>query len=168
MGYLPAMIGNTILDESCRVGPSGGMLPYRAVIFDNTYTPGPGDAGFANVKYPNTTFANGERCVGVIVDPVVGVGNPISSIQVIAQATIVRVRTHGNVPVLTDNTTGGTNLKAGDYAAASVVATYDGCVHKAALTNNALSTGQHVLGVSWTTVAANGLYALITIQPHES
>lgn len=188
MGFAPANLGLRLLEDSFKVGPSTGVLPFRVVIQDNVATPNYGTQWKAQVKFPNTSFANGERPVGVVVGPWslaqtasdgLAPATAWAAFNTIAQGRSVNVRTHGVVPILCDDSTDSTAINAGTAVRTSTsvtttvssqTVTMGGCVAAAALTNNAYSANQHIVGLSYTRVAPaadSSQYALVRLHGAE-
>lgn len=164
MGIQPTFLGNVVLAESFRCGPSAGLLPFRAVCLDNTVTPtNYGTNWLPPVKNPNRTFAALEAIIGVITDPVAETVS--GTIDTIAQNRFVTVRMFGTVPVISDSSVVATPIRIGDYVASSSVASMDGRAARATRTGNVIDTAQHVMGVALTPSSASGTYTLIKIQP---
>lgn len=190
MGFAPTTIGNRVLEETFRSGPSTGILPWRVVILDNVATLNAGTQVFAPVKHPSTTFANGEKALGVAVGPesmiVAAASDGLApatawaAFTAIAQNRSVTVRLMGTVPILCDDTTDSTAINAGDYVRTSTstnttkssqTVTMAGCVAKAAMTtNNVVDANQHVVGLAFSRVAPSAdssIYVMTKLQPAE-
>lgn len=192
MGFHPNNIGDDILSKTFKANPSAGILPFRVVMFDNVATPNYGQAGLAPIKHPATTFANGEKVLGVATGPsslyeLTPAGSLASdgaapltawaALKPIAQYKAVNVRLQGVVPVLCDDSTDSTNILAGDYVCVSASTTTDisnqtvsmkGTIKKATLTNNAPAANQHIVGLSFQRIAPSAnasQFCMVKLQP---
>lgn len=189
MGFAPASMGLRLLEDTFKVGPSTGLLPFRVVILDNVATPNYGTQWKAPIKYPNTTFANGERVIGVTTGPYalaatasdgLAPATAWAAFTPVAQNRSMNVRLHGVVPILCDDTTDGTNINAGTQVKASVsttvtissqTVTMAGTIAAVTLSTNAPASQSHVIGVSFTRVAPSAdssQYALVHLRPQEA
>jgi len=190
MPFSPTNIGNRVLEETFKAGPSTGILPWRVVILDNVATVPYGTGGYAPVKHPSTTFTNGEKTLGVAVGPepqlVTAASDGLApasawaAFSAIAQNRSVNVRLMGTVPILCDNTTDSTQINAGDFvriststttSISSQTVTMAGTVAKAAMTtNNVVDASQHVVGVAFSRVAPSAdsaIFVMTKLQPAE-
>jgi hypothetical protein len=176
MGIQPTLTGHRLLEETFRAGPSTGILPWRIVCLDPTVasTPNYGTQWLPPCKHPSTTFTAGESVAGVAVDP--ASENPVGTLVAIVQNRAVNVRTQGTVPILTDDTTGATNILVGDYVRSSTSTTTTtavpnstciGCAAKAARTANVINTAQHIIGLAYTRVNVNSRYVLVGLEKGE-
>ena len=170
---LPAVVASgvqTYLDGSLR----DGMVPFRIVTLDNSWTAPVGDDNGPRVKYPNRTHADGEFAFGVVMGPTSGLGRTRYSYETayypILAGREVQVRTMGVAPVRLDSSVSGTPVRPGDKVKASNTANYDGCGARAALASSAnnLAADQHVIGISMGYGNVTGAAVLVRINLEEA
>lgn len=163
MGLVPHDLGRQIFKSTRVVNEANGIVPFRVVILDGTDTPG-NVSPVRKIKYPTITISNGERVDGVCYGPV----NTLSgSLAAIAQNKDCEVVNAGEAAIMCDTTVDTTNILLGDLVASSETATQYGMIHKAALTNNYPTAGQHVVGRALNKATVEGQFVLVMLAFQE-
>lgn len=150
-----------------------GLCVHRFVQLDATNTtPGPGEAWRPPVKYPSTSFTNGEKLIGVAMRPLDTNSasrdyDPSPHGYPRTPGKSLDVRHFGIAPIFTDSTVASTNILPGDFVKSSVTSNYDGCACKAALTNNGPSANAHIGGVALNKVTAADRIVLTLLRYQE-
>jgi hypothetical protein len=185
---MPTTSGNRVLEETFRVGPSTGILPFRVVMLE-TDTLGVGNAAVADVKHPSASAVSdaSEWPLGVAVDPAKPKNwvndasySPTSlwdAFVATAQYRQVTVRLMGTVPIMCDDTTESAPIVAGKPVScsesstttiSSTTVTMAGTVKVASYTSNGIAATERPVGIALHAVAPAtemGRYVLTLLRP---